>query len=53
MGRRSVFSDDLKVGWDGTKNSVQQNMDSYGFIAKALTYGNEVLVKKGTITLLR
>ncbi len=52
-GEEVFFSDDLKVGWDGTKNSVQQNMDSYGFIAKALTYGNEVLVKKGTITLLR
>ncbi|MBN2669462.1 MAG: PKD domain-containing protein [Bacteroidales bacterium] len=52
-GEEVFFSDDFKVGWDGLKNGVRQNIDSYGYFARARTYNDQILEKKGTITLLR
>lgn len=52
-GEQIFFSNDLKVGWDGTYKGKPQNIDSYAYFVKAITFNNEILTKKGTITLLR
>jgi gliding motility-associated-like protein len=52
-GERIYFSDDLYEGWDGTFNGKKQNLDTYTYYVKVLTWGNSILEKKGNITLLR
>ncbi len=44
---------DLTMGWDGTYKGQPQVMDTYIYIAKALGYNDQVIEKKGNITLLR
>jgi gliding motility-associated-like protein len=52
-GEEVFFSNDLKVGWDGTKDGKPQNMDSYAYYVRVLTFSDVEMTKKGTITLLR
>lgn len=52
-GERIYFSDDLYEGWDGTYNGKKQNLDTYTYYVKVLTWGDTILEKKGNITLLR
>lgn len=52
-GEQIFFSNDLKVGWDGTYNGKPQNIDSYAYMVRIVTYNDVILSKKGTITLIR
>ena len=44
---------DLTAGWDGNYKGQPQVMDTYIYVVKALGYNNQLLEKKGNITLLR
>ncbi len=46
-------TDDLHKGWDGTFKGMKQDMDTYAYTVKAVTFGNKTLVKNGLINLLR
>ncbi len=46
-------SNNLEVGWDGTYKGQPQAMDTYIYVIKALGYNDQVIEKKGNITLLR
>jgi len=46
-------TDDLHQGWDGTFKGMKQDMDTYAYTVKAITYGNKILTKNGLINLLR
>lgn len=46
-------SNDLNAGWDGTFRGQPQNVETYIYTIKALTFENEVLSKKGNFSLLR
>ena len=52
-GARVYFSDDLYQGWDGTYDGKKQNIDTYTYYVKVLTFGDTILEKKGNITLLK
>lgn len=52
-GEQVFFTNDFNVGWDGKLNGVDQNMDTYVFVAKAVSYAGFFIDTKGTITLLR
>lgn len=46
-------TDDLHQGWNGTFKGMKQDMDTYAYTVKALTFGNKILTKNGLINLLR
>lgn len=46
-------TNDLKTGWDGNYKNQPQAMDTYIYIIKALGYNDQIIEKKGNITLLR
>lgn len=46
-------SDRLDLGWDGLYKGKLQGVETYVYFVEALTYGNQVLKKKGNIDLLR
>jgi len=46
-------SNELSVGWDGTYKGKMQGIETYVFYVEALTYGDNVLKKKGNINLLQ
>ncbi len=46
-------TDDFSVGWDGTYKGVKQDIDTYAYIVKAITYANKEISKNGLINLLR
>jgi len=46
-------SDDLLKGWDGTFKGIKQDVDSYAYTVKVLSYGGKELTKNGLINLLR
>ncbi|MGQ9846455.1 MAG: PKD domain-containing protein [Bacteroidales bacterium] len=46
-------TDDLHQGWDGTFKGIKQDMDTYAYTVKALTYGNKTMTKNGLINLIR
>jgi len=46
-------TDDLHQGWDGTFKGMKQDMDTYAYTVKAITFGNKTLTKNGLINLLR
>ncbi len=52
-GEEVFFSNDLNMGWDGKLRGKPQNIDTYVYYAKVLTFNNTEISKKGTITLLR
>jgi gliding motility-associated-like protein len=52
-GELIFSSDDLNRGWDGTFKGVNQNIETYVYVAKAETYNGLILEKHGYIELLR
>ncbi len=52
-GERVYYSDDLYEGWDGSFNGKPQSIDTYTYYVKVINYSENILEKKGNITLLR
>ncbi|MCX6258765.1 MAG: PKD domain-containing protein [Bacteroidia bacterium] len=52
-GQLLYSSDDISKGWDGTFQGQKQNIDTYVYMVRAMTYGGKVLEKNGMVTLLR
>jgi gliding motility-associated-like protein len=52
-GQEVFFSDDLKVGWDGTYRGAEQQMDTYAFLVKVKYYDDEERTINGFIELIR
>ncbi len=49
-----VFSsDDIHYGWNGTFKGITQNIDTYAYTAKGITWGGKTVSKNGLINLLR
>lgn len=49
-----VFSTrDIREGWDGRVNGVDQEMDAYTYFIEYINYKDDLLRKKGTFALLR
>lgn len=46
-------STDFDQGWNGMYRNKPQNIETYVYTVKALTYSNQVITKKGNISLLR
>ena len=46
-------SNDLAIGWDGTYKGKLQGIETYVYYVEGMTYGDEILKKKGNINLLR
>ncbi len=46
-------SQDFDQGWDGTYRGEDQNIETYVYTVEALTFGGEVIRKKGNISLIR
>lgn len=46
-------TDDIHQGWDGTFKGMKQDMDTYAYTVKALTYGGKTMTKNGLINLMR
>lgn len=44
---------DLKTGWDGNYKGQPQAVDTYIFVIKALGYNDQLIEKKGNISLIR
>ena len=53
FGELVFESSDFKLGWDGTYKGQAQNIETYVYTVEALTFGGEVLRKKGNISLIR
>ena len=52
-GEKIFETNDQTIGWDGTYKGQPQAIDTYIFVVKALGYNDNVIEKKGNITLLR
>ncbi len=52
-GNEVFFTDDINLGWDGTFNGKPQSIDSYAYSIKAEMWNDEVVIEKGTFSLLR
>jgi gliding motility-associated-like protein len=52
-GQLLFETNDIKTGWDGRFNGIQQNMETYVYQVSAETYTKETLTKAGTFKLLR
>jgi len=52
-GTEVFYTDDIAQGWDGYYKGKLQNIDSYAYIIKAEMWDDNVIVKKGTFSLLR
>lgn len=46
-------SQDFDQGWDGTYRGEAQNIETYVYTVEALTFGDEIIRKKGNISLIR
>lgn len=44
---------DISKGWDGTIKGVNQSTGTYAWIIKAIDYKDNVVFRKGTVTLIR
>ena len=53
FGELLFESNDFDVGWNGIYKNKIQNIETYIYTVEALTYGDEVISKKGNISLLR
>lgn len=53
FGELVFESNDFDKGWDGKYKGVPQNIETYVYTVEALTIGEEVISKKGNISLLR
>jgi gliding motility-associated-like protein len=52
-GKLVFETKDIKKGWDGTVNHIEQGTGTYVWIIKAVDYKDKILFKKGTVTLIR
>ncbi|HJX70586.1 MAG TPA: PKD domain-containing protein [Bacteroidales bacterium] len=52
-GNEVFYTDDLNQGWDGTYKGKLQNIDSYAYTVTAEMWNGQMMMKKGTVTLLR
>ncbi|MFN8291530.1 MAG: gliding motility-associated C-terminal domain-containing protein [Chitinophagaceae bacterium] len=43
----------MNAGWDGTINGKEQPAGTYVWMIEGITSGNQVITKKGTVTLIR
>ncbi|MBI5217892.1 MAG: PKD domain-containing protein [Bacteroidia bacterium] len=53
FGEMVFESKDLGNGWDGSYKGASQNIETFTYIVKVLTYNNDILSKKGFIKLVR
>lgn len=53
FGELVFSSNDINVGWDGTYKNKLQNIESYTYSVKVLTYDDQILMKTGGIKLLK
>ena len=52
-GTEVFYTDSMNEAWDGTFNGKPQDIDSYAYIIKAEMWDDNVIVKKGTFSLVR
>jgi gliding motility-associated-like protein len=52
-GSELFYTDNIEQGWDGYYKDKLQPMDSYAYLIKAELMNNEVIVKKGTFSLIK
>lgn len=53
FGNRIFFTDDLKLGWDGTYQGKQLPVDSYTYYVRVLTFEDQEIDASGMITIMR
>jgi gliding motility-associated-like protein len=53
FGELVFESQDFENGWDGTYRGKDQNIETYVYTVEVLTFGGEILTKKGNISLIR
>ena len=53
FGELVFESNQFEKGWDGTYNGQDQMVETYVYTVEAETFGGEVLVRKGNLTLIR
>ncbi len=52
-GTEVFYTDSMDDEWDGTYNGKPQDIDSYAYIIKAEMWDDNVIVKRGTFSLIR
>ncbi len=52
-GQEIFFSDDIRVGWDGTFKGVSLTPDSYAYCIKATCLNGEENIRTGNVSLMR
>ena len=52
-GTEVFYTDNIDQGWDGYYKNKLQSMDSYAYIVKIELYSNQIVMKKGTFSLIR
>jgi len=52
-GNRVFYTNDINIGWDGRYEGKAMNMGVFSYYVTALLYNNQLVVKKGNVTLLR
>lgn len=52
-GEQIFYTNDIKVGWDGTYKGKMQNSGVYAFTLKVAFINGEMLNKKGNITIIK
>lgn len=53
FGELVFESNDFDQGWNGVYKNQPQNVETYVYTVEALTYGDQIISKKGNISLLR
>jgi gliding motility-associated-like protein len=52
-GNEVFYTDDINHGWDGYYQGKLQSIDSYAYVIKAEMWDDNIVVDKGTFSLLR
>lgn len=52
-GEQVFYTNDIKIGWDGTYKGKLQNSGVYAYTLKVTFLNAEVLNKKGNITMIK
>jgi len=52
-GERVFFSQDPKMGWNGTVGGQTQSLGTYVWMAAGIDYSGKLIQRKGTVTLIR
>jgi gliding motility-associated-like protein len=52
-GKLIFETNDLNIGWDGTFNGRDQEMDAYSYLLDYITFKDEHITKTGSVILLR